>query len=71
MVPHADAQMRMSRRSAFEDNFGGYTDCSPWSAVFMAATKDHEFWSRELGTPATPTKKPKKTGTRAARRGYR
>ena len=45
--------MERLRRQLRANPEWGYTDASPWSAVFMAATKDHEFWSRELCTPAT------------------
>lgn len=31
----------------------GYTSASPWSAVFFAATKDMEFWSKEVVIPGT------------------
>ena len=58
LIARADAQMRSEhmerlRRQLRANPEWGYTDASPWSAVFMAATKDHEFWSRELCTPAT------------------
>ena len=58
LIAKADAQMRSEhmeriRRQLRSSPEWGYTELSPWSAVFMAATKDHEFWSRELSTPAT------------------
>ena len=32
----------------------GYSSANPWSAVFFAATKDMEFWSKEVVIPGTP-----------------
>ena len=31
----------------------GFTEASPWGACYALAIKDHEFWTRELHTPAT------------------
>ena len=31
----------------------GYSSANPWSAVFFAATKDMEFWSKEVVIPGT------------------
>lgn len=58
LISKADAQMRSEqmerlRRQLRSSPAYDYTDASPWSACFMAATKDHEFWARELTTPAT------------------
>lgn len=58
LIAKADAQMRSEqmerlRRQLRATPEWGFTEASPWSSVFMAATKDHEFWSRELCTPAT------------------
>eukprot|EP00435_Cladocopium_sp_Y103_P007503 s3840_g2.t1 len=58
LIAKADAQMRSEqmerlRRQLRSSPEYGYTELSPWSAVFMAATKDHEYWTRELCTPAT------------------
>eukprot|EP00435_Cladocopium_sp_Y103_P008443 s1353_g2.t1 len=99
LISKADAQMRSEqmerlRRQLRSNPEWGYNEASPWSSVFMAATKDHEYWSKELATPATlflarhnkrepmrtkdeeevdtasPTKRPKRSGARASRRGY-
>ena len=58
LISRADAMMRseqmerIRRQLRSAPNYG-YTEQNPWSACFMAACKDHEFWSRELCTPAT------------------
>ena len=58
LIARADAHMRSEqmerlRRQLRSNPDHGYTDANPWSACFMAACKDHEFWARELSTPAT------------------
>eukprot|EP00435_Cladocopium_sp_Y103_P031144 s2849_g7.t2 len=58
LVARADARMRSEqmerlRRELRTNPMYGYTEINPWSAVFMASTKDQEFWTRELVTPAT------------------
>lgn len=58
LISKADAMMRSEqmeriRRQLRAAPNHGYTEQNPWSAVFMAACKDHEFWTRELSTPAT------------------
>ena len=58
LIAQADARMRSEqmerlRRQLRSSPEFGYTEANPWSAVFMAASKDHEYWTRELCTPAT------------------
>ena len=31
----------------------GFTEASPWSAVFHAATRESEYWTKEVTTPST------------------
>ena len=58
LVAKADARMRSEHldrirrqlRIAPEYNL---TEAHPWSACYAAATKDHQFWTQELSTPAT------------------
>ena len=57
LISRADAQMRSEqmerlRRQLRANPEHGHTEANPWPAVFMAATRDHEFWGRELSTPA-------------------
>lgn len=58
LVAKADAEMRSKqleklRRQLRVSPAHGFSEASPWSACYAAAAKDHEFWSRELNTPAT------------------
>eukprot|EP00435_Cladocopium_sp_Y103_P054492 s1011_g17.t1 len=58
LVAKADAEMRSThleriRRELRATPAYGYCEASPWSSCYAAATRDHEFWTRELSTPAT------------------
>lgn len=46
-------QLERLRRQLRVSPAHGFSEASPWSACYAAAAKDHEFWSRELNTPAT------------------
>eukprot|EP00435_Cladocopium_sp_Y103_P017556 s2656_g4.t1 len=57
-VSRADNRMRAEhldrlRRQLRSEPQYGFTEASPWSACFAAATRESDFWSRELHTPAT------------------
>eukprot|EP00435_Cladocopium_sp_Y103_P023871 s672_g5.t2 len=82
LIAKADAQMRSEhleriRRHLRGAPAHGYTEAAPWSACYAMACKDHEYWSKELHTPATlwlarhkRHSPPKKIKTKASRRGY-
>ena len=58
LVAKADARMRSEhldrlRRQLRINPEYGFTENSPWSACYAMATKDHQFWTQELSTPAT------------------
>ena len=58
LVAKADAEMRSEqvarlRRHLRVTPAHGYTEGAPWGACYSAATKDHEFWTKVLTTPAT------------------
>ena len=58
LISKADSQMRSEhleriRRQLRSTPAMGFTEASPWSACFGMACKDHEYWARELHTPAT------------------
>ncbi|CAE7663019.1 Eef2k, partial [Symbiodinium necroappetens] len=47
---HGKAQ---ERRTLHDKPAHGYTAARPWNAVFAAAIRDGDYWTRELVTPAT------------------
>ena len=58
IVYTADCRMRSEfmervRRQLVESPRWGFTAASPWSAVFAGAVREHEFWLKEVTTPAT------------------
>eukprot|EP00435_Cladocopium_sp_Y103_P022468 s2001_g5.t1 len=58
LISKADSQMRSEhleriRRQLRATPSLGFTENSPWSSCFAMACKDHEYWSKELHTPAT------------------
>lgn len=58
MIYRADIRLRSEqleriRRALRQNPQHGFTEASPWGACFTAATKDSDFWSKELITPAT------------------
>ena len=58
IVYTADCRMRSEymdrvRRRLVESLRWGFTQASPWSAVFAGAIREHEYWLREVTTPAT------------------
>ena len=58
LIYRADVRMRSEqleriRRALRENPAHGYTEANPWGACFTAATKDSDFWTRELVTSAT------------------
>ena len=46
-------QLERLRRSLRQAPQHGFTEASPWGACFTAATRDSDFWTKELVTPAT------------------
>ena len=46
--------MERLRRTLHDKPAHGYTAARPWNAVFAAAVRDGDYWTRELVTPATP-----------------
>ena len=58
LIYRADVRLRSEqleriRRALRQNPQHGFTEASPWGACFTAATKDSDFWSKELITPAT------------------
>lgn len=53
LIYRADVQLERIRRALRQNPQHGYTEASPWGACFTAATKDSDFWTRELVTAAT------------------
>eukprot|EP00435_Cladocopium_sp_Y103_P028091 s625_g7.t1 len=58
LIAKADALMRSEQLERIRRQLRGapalgYVEAAPWSACYGMACKDHEFWSRELQTPAT------------------
>ena len=58
LISKAEAQMRSEhlerlRRQLRNHPDFDFTEASPWGACYAAAVKDHEYWTRELHTPAT------------------
>ena len=45
--------MERLRRTLHDKPAHGYTAARPWNAVFAAAIRDGDYWTRELVTPAT------------------
>ena len=70
LIYRADVRLRSEqleriRRALRANPQHGYTEASPWGVCFTAATKDSDFWSKELVTPATlwlSTSKKRATG---------
>lgn len=58
LISKADTQMRSEhldriRRQLRGEPALGFTEAAPWSACYGVACKDHEYWAKELHTPAT------------------
>ena len=58
LISKAETQMRSEhldrlRRQLRNNPEYDFTEASPWGACYALAVKDHEYWSRELHTPAT------------------
>ena len=68
IVYRADTRMRSEhleriRRQLAEAPAHGYTAARPWNAAFAAATKEQDFWTKELVTPATLWLSQNRSGT--------
>ena len=58
LIYKADVRMRSEQMERVKRDLEaapqhGYSSANPWSAVFFAATKDMEFWSKEVVIPGT------------------
>lgn len=58
LIYRADVRMRSEHMERVKRDLDaspqyGYSSAAPWSAVFFAATKETEFWSKEVIIPGT------------------